>query len=158
MSNRAATWVRVQIPLLALTLAWPVVQLLLGAPGRLPAVVVWPARIIGFGLVVGAIILFRAATRVLGDDLVASPRPRAEGTLRQSGVYARVRHPIYVAIVVAAGGWSLFWSSVGELALTLVCVVFFVFKTRAEERYLLEHYPAYAQYAAKVPRFVPWQR
>jgi protein-S-isoprenylcysteine O-methyltransferase Ste14 len=155
MNNHARNWVRVQIPLLALTVAWPVVQQLLRAPGELPAAALWPTRIIGLGLVVGAVSLFRAASQVLGDDLVASPQPRAEGSLRQSGIYAHLRHPIYVAIVIAAGSWSLLWSSVGGLALALVCLVFFVFKTRAEERYLLEHYPSYAQYAAKVPRFVP---
>jgi len=155
MSLDARTWVRVQIPLLALTVVWPVAQPLLRLPGELPAAVVWPGRIIGFGLVIGAAFLFRAASRVLGEDLVASPKPRAEGTLRQSGIYAHLRHPIYVAIVGAICGWSLLWSSGGGLVLTLTGMVFFVFKTQAEESHLLERYPSYAKYAATVPRFLP---
>jgi len=53
----------------------------------------------------------------------------------------------------AAGRFS--GSSGGGLVLTLTGMVFFVFKTQAEESHLLERYPSYAKYAAKVPRFLP---
>jgi protein-S-isoprenylcysteine O-methyltransferase Ste14 len=139
-------------------MAWPVVQRLLSAPATLPSAVQLPGRIVGGAMVLGACLMFRAADRVLGEDLVASPEPRDKGVLHQEGLYARVRHPIYVAILLGLVGWALVWSSLEGLGLSLICLVYFLFKTRAEERYLLQHYPDYAIYASSVPRFVPRRR
>jgi protein-S-isoprenylcysteine O-methyltransferase Ste14 len=133
---------------------------LLDAASVLPTAIEWSSRVSGVALVLAAILLFRAAGRVLREGLVASPEPRTEGTLHQEGVYASLRHPIYVAIVMGLVGWSLVWSSLEGLGLSLMCLVFFSFKTRDEERYLLRRYPGYAAYASSVPRFVPraWRR
>jgi protein-S-isoprenylcysteine O-methyltransferase Ste14 len=106
-------------------------------------------------MAVAGVLIFRAASHVLGEDLVALPIPRAGGTLRREGVYGQVRHPIYSSIVLGLVGWALLWTSVIGLALSFVCVTFFVFKTQAEERYLRATYPGYQHYERTVPRFFP---
>jgi protein-S-isoprenylcysteine O-methyltransferase Ste14 len=73
------------------------------------------------------------------------------------GIYARVRNPIFTFMVVSAAGLLLLVPnalSLAALVLTLVCVELQV--RRVEEPYLRRvHGAAYADYAARVGRFVP---
>jgi protein-S-isoprenylcysteine O-methyltransferase Ste14 len=153
--TRAGLWVVVQIPLEAATVAVPVVQVLIGHPSGWPEAMLWPARLVGAILAVAAFLIFRAAAQVLGPDLVATPRPSAGSHLRETGIYGRVRHPIYVAVILGALGWALLWSSTVGLILAALCLVFLVLKSRYEESLLLNRFPAYAAYARRVPAFVP---
>jgi protein-S-isoprenylcysteine O-methyltransferase Ste14 len=153
--SRGMGWVYAQIPLLALALTWPVAQHMLGVLDAWPSALVWPARVLGAIAVAGAVLLFRAARAVLGPDLVAVPAPRPDGVLRTVGVYASVRHPIYVAIMLGVAGWALLWTSEGGLVVALACCTFFSLKTVHEERYLRARYPDYEAYADRVPRFIP---
>jgi protein-S-isoprenylcysteine O-methyltransferase Ste14 len=152
---RARLWVVVQIPLEAATVAVPVIQVLIGHTSGWPEAILWPARLVGAALVVAAFLTFRAAARALGPDLVATPRPSAGSYLRETGIYGRVRHPIYVAVIVGATGWALLWSSTVGLILTAICLAFLVLKARYEESLLLARFPAYAAYRRRVPAFVP---
>ncbi|HEX6509448.1 MAG TPA: isoprenylcysteine carboxylmethyltransferase family protein [Chloroflexota bacterium] len=154
-ARRAARWVWVQIPLLAVTLTVPVAQWMLHLQTSRPPQLIWPARILGLAGIVGAILLFRASQRMLGGDLVATPAPVAGATLRETGVYGRIRHPIYAAIICGVIGWALLWNSVVCLGLALICIAFFLAKTRYEERLLVAHYPGYAEYRRRVPAFLP---
>jgi protein-S-isoprenylcysteine O-methyltransferase Ste14 len=155
MISKGETWVRVQMPLLAATTAWPVVQHLLGVPSRWPAALVWPSRIVGALTVVAAVALFLIAKAVLGSDLVSTPVPRDGGVFHRSTVYGRIRHPIYTAIMAASLGWSLLWISPLGVILAVFLCIFFVLKTNAEERFLKLRYPEYVRYSHEVPRFFP---
>jgi protein-S-isoprenylcysteine O-methyltransferase Ste14 len=100
--------------------------------------------------------LAASATITLGKSLSPFPKPPATSELTESGVYALVRHPIYGGILLLSVAWSLAlspWALVptGALAVALV------FKSRLEERWLIERHPAYAGYRARVRRrFVPY--
>lgn len=148
-------WVRAQIPLLAATIAWPVVQHLLRTGNGWISPLEWPSRAVGSVLILVSILVFRGASQILGEDLIAVPTPRREGQLQQEGIYARVRHPVYSALMLGMVGWALLWTSYLGIALSLVCVLFFVLKTRVEERLLRARYPEYADYERLVPRYIP---
>lgn len=78
------------------------------------------------------------------------------GDLVTWGPYRYWRHPIYAAIVffVWAGvADSLSWISA---ALALVVTGGLVVRMLAEERLLRAAYPAYADYAARTSRLIPW--
>ena len=109
------------------------------------------AAVIGVGAWFGI-----AGVRALGRNRTAYPRPLADSSLVQHGVYGVVRHPLYTSIVFAMAGWALAWSSGAALAASLVLTVLLDAKARREERWLFERFPGYAAYAARVKRLLPW--
>ena len=130
------------------------------APRRLPGLPEWPAWAARpsqiAGLLLGAVggLVALAGARTLGPNLTPFPRPRDEGALVQDGVYKLVRHPIYAGLLLGALGWSLLRRSFPALVLALVLALFFDRKARREEVWLLEKFPEYAEYRARVRRRV----
>jgi protein-S-isoprenylcysteine O-methyltransferase Ste14 len=94
--------------------------------------------------------------RTLGKSLSPLPKPPTASELKESGAYALARHPIYGGILLLSVAWSLAlspWALIptGALAITLA------FKSRLEERWLIDRHPAYAGYRERVRRrFVPY--
>ncbi|HEX4747428.1 MAG TPA: isoprenylcysteine carboxylmethyltransferase family protein [Gaiellaceae bacterium] len=95
----------------------------------------------------GAFVIARAA-KALGSGLTPFPRPAAGAELVASGPYAVVRHPVYSGGILFAAGISLALSP-WALAATGLLTVVWALKARVEERFLAEHYPAYAEYQAR---------
>lgn len=118
----------------------------------------WPTRIIGGSVLIVAVQVFRAARRMLGAALVATPMPVQDATLRDTGIYGVVRHPIYLAIICGVTGWALLWSSAVGVALAVVCSLFFLAKSRYEEGLLAAAFPAYGEYRKRVPALLPIPR
>ncbi|MDE2131819.1 MAG: isoprenylcysteine carboxylmethyltransferase family protein [Betaproteobacteria bacterium] len=84
------------------------------------------------------------------------PEPRSGARLVTSGPYRRVRHPMYVAlllgtaaIVTAGSGGGLLWGLWALLGLVLN------FKAALEERLLEECFPEYRDYRQHTGRFLP---
>ncbi|MFQ3632671.1 methyltransferase family protein [Roseiflexus sp.] len=92
----------------------------------------------------------------LGANLTPFPKPRDDSTFVQHGVYRIVRHPIYSGIILGAFGWSLIRGSSIALLLSVALLIFFHFKSRREERWLVERYPEYADYQKRVKKLVPF--
>jgi len=121
----------------------------------------WPALA---GTVPGTLLLVYAAwtglagVRDLGRNRTPSPVPRPDSTLVTTGIYARLRHPLYASMMAMGLGWALLWSSAVGLALAGVLAVFLHAKARHEEGHLCRHFPDYPEYLRRVPRYVPWAR
>ena len=96
-----------------------------------------------------------AGVMALGRNLTPYPQPREGSQLVQRGIYARVRHPLYTSVMLASVGWALIWQSSLSLLAALALVPFFHAKARHEERWLRDKFPVYADYARRVPRFIP---
>ena len=83
--------------------------------------------------------LLVAAIRALGRALTPTPVPNRTG-LVTTAVYARLRHPIYTALLLMAVGWVIaigtWWSALAALALVLL----FLAKARWEDTMLAEVY------------------
>jgi protein-S-isoprenylcysteine O-methyltransferase Ste14 len=149
LGPRGEGWVVIQLILFAAILAaglfgarWPhqariprlIAATLLGAAG---------AALTGTGI------------RALGESMTPMPRPHGRAVLKQHGVYARVRHPIYGGVILMAFGWSLLSSPWAQLA-TAALAILLGMKARLEERWLSERYSDYPEYARRVRhRFVP---
>jgi protein-S-isoprenylcysteine O-methyltransferase Ste14 len=72
------------------------------------------------------------------------------------GIYGRVRHPRYVAIVIGTLGWALFVNYVGVYILAVLTVPAICLVAVLEERELLERFgEEYARYRDRVPPFLP---
>lgn len=96
-----------------------------------------------------------AGAVTLKSNLTPFPKPGAQARLVQHGIYARIRHPLYTSVLLAALGWAAVWQSWPALAATVVLGIFFYTKARREERWLREAFPEYRAYEHRVRRFLP---
>ena len=118
-------------------------------------VISWLWFALGVGaLVIGAWLLVRGFAD-LGPSMTPFPRPRTDGRLVDSGIYARLRHPIYAGLILASLGWSTLTRSPAALLLAFVLAIFLDAKARREEAWLLDRYPPYAAYRLGTKRFLP---
>jgi protein-S-isoprenylcysteine O-methyltransferase Ste14 len=113
-------------------------------------------QLAGAALTALGFLLAVAGLVTLGSALTPFPRPLATARLRQSGIYAWVRHPIYGGLVLASVGWSLSWLSPPGLLFSAVVLLFFDRKSAFEERLLRARFPEYAGYARRVRKLLPW--
>ena len=112
-------------------------------------------RAIGVGIGLAGAALAVWAARTLGPSLTPGTEPLPGAPLAVTGPYAHVRHPIYAGVVLCLAGYTLAWSNwTLALIVGIIALQFFERKARAEERWLLERYPQYRQYMARVRRRV----
>ena len=122
-----------------------------GDPNPLPGWVGW----LGVGLMVLGAAIMMAAFLNLGSALTPTPVPVEGAGLRTSGLYSRVRHPIYTGLLTLAlgvvlrspGPWPAFW--------LMVLAVILTSKSVWEERMLNAAYPQYGTYRERTGRFLP---
>jgi protein-S-isoprenylcysteine O-methyltransferase Ste14 len=146
---------------------WVVLQLLLlaaiGVAGLAGLANPWwdgPVRIVasGAGLALGVAGAWQAGRglRDLGANLTPLPHPTAAAQLVETGIYRRVRHPIYGGSILMALGWSLLAASVPALGLAGLLVPFFWLKSSVEERWLEGRFAGYPAYRRRTRRFIAW--
>lgn len=92
---------------------------------------------------------------VLGRSLTATPVPTDAATLRTTGPYRYVRHPIYSGVVLIVIALAVRSGNIVGLVLGAVTIVFFHVKAGWEEDRLRERFDGYDAYAASTPRFIP---
>lgn len=81
---------------------------------------------------------------------------QTHGHLATTGPYARVRHPQYVGFVAILLGFLVQWPTILTLVMFPVLVVMYGRLAIIEEQEMQQQFgPAYANYAASTPRFVP---
>jgi protein-S-isoprenylcysteine O-methyltransferase Ste14 len=112
--------------------------------------------LIGLGLLAAGLVLAVRGLRDLSDALTPLPYPRDEAELVQTGVYARVRHPIYGGLIVGAFGWGCLTASPVAVVLAVVLLGFFQLKSRREEIWLVQKFPGYPAYRERTRRLIPW--
>ncbi len=151
MIVRDSWWVVVQVPLLLLAYFLP--EWFGTEPGTDLGKIVRLAGAVP--LVLGAAIIFLGAVS-LGRYLTPYPRPLDNALLKDNGVYALVRHPIYSGIILASAGWSLISLSWPGLAFTALLGLFFDRKAAYEEFWLARKFAAYADYQKRVKKLIPW--
>jgi protein-S-isoprenylcysteine O-methyltransferase Ste14 len=110
-------------------------------------------RVLGGALALGGAGLLVWGARSLGPGLTPGTEPLPDAPLVTSGAYAHVRHPIYAGVVLVLAGYTMAWSNwTLALVVGVVSLQYFEGKARAEERWLVERYPAYQRYAVHVRR------
>jgi protein-S-isoprenylcysteine O-methyltransferase Ste14 len=119
-----------------------------------PCGCVFPAA--GSVLMVAGGALFLTGLVRLGRGLTPFPCPRDEATLVQTGPYALVRHPMYSGLLALCFGWALLSQSWLTLLYAAVLFGFLDLKSRREEMWLIERFPAYREYRQRVRRLVPF--
>jgi protein-S-isoprenylcysteine O-methyltransferase Ste14 len=102
----------------------------------------------------GGLVLLQALF-TLGGSLTPLPHPRDDSTLVQSGLYAYVRHPVYLGVICLAWAVAIATLSLTHLAGAIAFFLFFDAKSRREERWLVQRYSEYSDYRKLVNRLIP---
>jgi protein-S-isoprenylcysteine O-methyltransferase Ste14 len=104
-------------------------------------------------IAMGAALIFSAIRRLSSTPM---PQPGQPAELVTDGVYAYVRHPMYLGIIVTSLGYGVALDSVWALVVACLFGVFLDLKSRREESLLRAQYPEYEDYARHVKRLVPY--
>lgn len=153
LGSRGEGWVGIQIVLFAVVAGAGILApgTLDGSTGTIVTAAGGVAVIAGLGLAAAGLRRLQRASA-----LTALPHPTVEAELVTDGVYARVRHPVYGGIVVAALGWAAIRASLPATLAAVALLLFFDLKRRREEAWLEERFAGYAAYRARTRRLLPW--
>lgn len=111
--------------------------------------------VLGIGAVALGSALIVLASSLLGRRLRALPAPPAEAVLRTDGIYGVVRHPIYLGLLSCAAGAALLARTPRAAGAFAALSALLHVKSGYEERLLIERFPEYPEYAARVSKLVP---
>ncbi len=131
----------------------------LGVLGFTPAGDLWVATglvgLAGIVLEFAGIAVLAVAFVNLGSSLTAHPMPRDSASLKTTGLYAVVRHPIYLGLLLLGAGLTVVGASWWHVGALVGLSVLLHFKADFEERLLRATYPDYEAYARRVGRLLP---
>ena len=99
-------------------------------------------------------ILFRAF-RDLGSALTPLPESKQGAELVTTGIYTKIRHPIYSALFILALAAYLWKVSSGVLIAALLLTGLLVYKARYEDQILREKFPESIEFQKSIPAFLP---
>lgn len=145
--ERGGAWVTGQFLLFA-----GLIVLALRYPGTGPTVL----RFVGMLVLIVATVVAVAGATTLGRNLTPFPKPADQAKLVQHGIYSKIRHPLYTAVIVAGFGCALTWLSWPALLAAVALVPFFHAKSCREEDFLCHKFPGYREYETRTRRFIPW--
>ncbi len=109
----------------------------------------------GLVISISGFLIILIAILQLNKNLTRFPTPIEKGNLIQTVLYKYVRHPIYTGIFLATLGMGLFNTSLWQLSISIILLMFFYYKSNYEETMLIEKYKDYDTYKKSTGRFFP---
>ena len=80
----------------------------------------------------------------------------AEGALVTDGLYAKMRHPQYVGLILIVVGFLIMWPTLPTLLLAPLLVARYILVAREEDKELEEKFgDDFSRYKERVPAFIP---
>jgi len=107
---------------------------------------------VGAGLAVGV----WALTANRPGNFNIRPEPKPGGRLATGGPYHYVRHPMYLAVVLAMLGFCLGYGTPWRWAALAALGMVLAVKVAIEEQAMAARHPGYAEYARNRKRIVPF--
>lgn len=135
---------------------------LVSAQMILIAALAWPLGIPDARAVPGALMIAAALALALWalaamrlHTFSVMPEPKAGGRLCRRGPYARIRHPMYTAVLLGGLGALLVWPALWKLVCLVLLAAVLTAKIRREERLLIAAYPEYESYRRETHALLP---
>ena len=126
----------------------------LHSSGDLPEIVPWYVRLIGFipGCLAAGYFIHKSHKKVFGEH-------RDTLSVIDTGIYSRLRHPMYFGSVLLYLSFVFVSLSVLAMSIFLVVLIFYYYLCRYEEKVLVEQLgDQYRQYMSNVPMLIPQLR
>lgn len=109
----------------------------------------------GWALMIAGGISVLLALLQLNKNISMLPTPTTEATLKTSGIFALLRHPIYAGIIYFAVGYAFLKQDFMKMLMAILITVFFEIKVVYEEKKLKQKFPEYDTYKNKTGKFFP---
>lgn len=123
--------------------------------GRRPVLMIASALVFAFVIYLRIQISKRLTTKVLSGFPELAPNTYPPKLLTE-GIYARIRHPRYVQLLLAFLAYALFTNYLAVYVVFLIGLVWAPLVVRLEERELRDRFgEEYERYRERVPRFLP---
>ena len=106
--------------------------------------------LVGFLIIIIALIILLVAIKDLGRNLSPSPRPIKNSNLVTKGIYRFMRHPMYYSLVFISFGVFITKLSIYYLFLSISLGLIIKFKIGLEEEYLKNKFKNYLIYKNEV--------
>ena len=106
--------------------------------------------LVGFVIIVIALIILLVAIKDLGRNLSPFPRPIKNSNLVTSGIYRFTRHPMYFSLIFISFGVFIIKLSIYYLLLSISLGLIIKFKISLEEQYLNNKFKNYLLYKNEV--------
>ncbi len=134
--------------------SWPAIARKIRVPLGffLAAAYLWLARPTARSIILGTIIILPGLL-LRG---IASGFVRKNTDLTTGGPYAYTRNPLYLGSLILAAGFAVAARSPWiVLILIVLLIAIYLPVVRSEEAFLRSQFPEFADYAGRVPRFLP---
>ncbi len=92
--------------------------------------------LVGFLIIIIALIILLVAIKDLGKNLSPFPRPINNSNLVTTGIYRFMRHPMYYSLIFISFGVFITKLSIYYLFLSTILILIIKFKIALEEQYL----------------------
>ncbi|MBS1551877.1 MAG: isoprenylcysteine carboxylmethyltransferase family protein [Bacteroidetes bacterium] len=86
----------------------------------------------------------------------ALPVLRDDSSLKTSGPYRFVRHPMYTSLIFITLIWVLYDFTIIRLAIWIILLITIYLKSEYEEQLLIKKFPEYPQYKTLTKKFIPF--
>jgi protein-S-isoprenylcysteine O-methyltransferase Ste14 len=91
----------------------------------------------------------------LNKNLSPFPSPKENSELITTGLFSKMRHPIYSGILLLVFSFALYQNSGFKMLISFFLWILFYFKTCYEEKQLSLKFPEYKNYKINTGRFFP---
>ncbi|PIZ51775.1 hypothetical protein COY27_02530 [Candidatus Woesearchaeota archaeon CG_4_10_14_0_2_um_filter_33_13] len=92
---------------------------------------------VGIGFMVIGLLIWWIGKLNLDDAFHSGIKPKR---LVQTGIYSKIRHPIYIGLVLTLFGWSVYLLSIMWLGVTISTLFVMILRAYKEERALFRKY------------------
>ena len=106
--------------------------------------------LVGFLIIIIALIILFVAIKDLGKNLSPFPRPKNNSNLVNKGIYRFTRHPMYYSLIFISFGVFITKLSIYYLFLSISLALIIKFKIALEEQYLNNKFKNYLLYKNEV--------
>ncbi|MFW9926917.1 MAG: methyltransferase family protein [Candidatus Thorarchaeota archaeon] len=110
----------------------------------------------GIILAIAGIVLALMASKVISVSTVADMRPHRKAELVTDGIYSRIRHPLYLAVVMIFSSIALIYPFSTVIVFSLSMIGYTMIGAYLEERKLVKYYgEAYLEYKRTAGFIIP---